>query len=95
MIATVNEATVKPDIICATNQKKSPLMIIENNPSVMIFRGRVSNETIGFTTMFRNTRHTATITAVSMPFTAIPLTKYGIANIARALMSNRIKIMYL
>ncbi len=75
IIAEVNDATVNPEMICATNQKNSPLMMRENKPRVMILRGSVRRDTIGLTTILRNTRHTPTMTAVRIPLTVIPATK--------------------
>jgi hypothetical protein len=75
IIAEVKDATVNPDMICATNQKNNPLMTREKRPKVIILSGSVSRLTIGFTTILRNTRHTPTITAVRIPLTVIPDTK--------------------
>lgn len=88
MIAALNESTVKPWMICPTNQKNAPLITKENNPSVKIFKGKVKIVMIGLTTMLRNTKQAETITAVRILLTPIPETKYGRANIARTVINH-------
>ncbi len=46
IIAAMNEVTVKPVMICATNQKNAPLIMTENSPRVMIFNGKVRKVTV-------------------------------------------------
>jgi hypothetical protein len=96
MIAAVNDATVNPVMIWATNQKNAPLMIMENSPNVRMFNGKVNNVTTGLTTIFRNTRQAATINAVriGLPLVNVmPATKNGNANIASVVMNQRSNIM--
>ena len=93
MMAAVNEVTVNPVIIRATNQKNTPLTIREKRPSVMILSGSVSMVTIGFTIIFKNTKHAATTIAVSMPLTAIPPTKCGRAKMASVVINQRRRII--
>ena len=59
----------------------------------MMLSGNVSNAITGRTTIFKNTKHAATITAVSTLLTVMPATKYGNANIASVVMNHRNKIM--
>lgn len=93
IVAAVNVETVKPVMICATNQKKMPLMTRENSPSVRMLIGSVRIVTIGLMTMLRNTKHAETISAVRMELTAIPATKYGSANTASVVINQRSKII--
>lgn len=93
MIAAVNVATENPVMICATNQKNIPLITTENNPSVRILIGSVSSVTTGFTTILRNTRQAATMSAVTMELILIPATKCGSANTASVVMIQRSKII--
>ena len=95
MIAALNELTVKPWMICPTNQKNAPLITRENSPRVKILSGSVRIVMTGFTTMFRKTKQAATITAVKILATEIPSTKYGRANIARTVINHRSKIILL
>lgn len=95
MIAALNEPTVKPAMICPTNQKNAPLITRENNPRVRMFSGSVKIEIIGFTTILRNTKQAATMTAVKILATEMPSTKYGRANIARTVINHRSNIMIL
>lgn len=95
MTAATNDATVNPEIICATNQKKIPLRMIEKSPSVRILIGSVRIVTTGLTTMLIKTRHADTMSAVSMELTLIPATKYGSANTASVVMNQRSKIIVL
>lgn len=93
IIAALNELTVKPAIIFPTNQKNAPFITRENNPRVRIFSGSVKIEINGFTTILRNTKQAAIITAVKILATEIPSTKYGRANIARTVMNQRSNII--
>ncbi len=93
--ALVNDVTVKPLIICPTNQKNAPFMMSEKRPNVRIFIGSVRILMIGPTTILRNASVAATMTAVSTEPTVIPDTKYGSANIASVVMNQRSKIMIL
>jgi hypothetical protein len=93
IIAEVNEATVKPLMICATNQKNAPLRMMEKSPSVRIFNGNVKIPTIGLMTMLINTKQAPTNTAVKILLTVIPATKNGKANMANVVINQRRRII--
>jgi hypothetical protein len=93
MIACRNDATVKPLMTCATNQKNRPLIMIEKSPRVRIFNGSVSKVITGLTIIFKNTKQAATIIAVRILLTVMPATKYGRAKIARVVMNQRSNII--
>ncbi len=95
MIAALNESTVKPWMICPTNQKNAPLITRENNPKVRMLSGKVKIVMIGLTTIFRNTKQAETMTAVKILLTPIPETKYGKAKIARTVINHLSNIMRL
>lgn len=95
MMAAVNEATVKPLMICATNQKNAPFRMMENNPNVRIFKGRVKMPTMGLMTILMKTKHAPTNIAVKIVETEIPATKNGNANMANVVINQRSNIMTL
>jgi uncharacterized membrane protein len=67
--------------------------MIEKSPRVRIFNGSVSKVITGLTIIFKNTKQAATMTAVKMPLTVMPATKYGRAKIARVVMNQRSNII--
>ncbi len=95
MIAALKEFIENPEIILAINQKNAPLITKEKSPRVSIFNGSVSNVITGLTTILRNTKQAETTTAVKILFTPIPETKYGRENMARTVINQRSKIIFL
>jgi len=72
--------TLKPFITVPKNQNSTPFITRENNPSVTIFKGRVSMLIIGFINILNKVKQAPTIRAVTITgLSVIPDTIYVVA----------------